>query len=104
MKFLLPLVLCLLTLIPQTNSDRTVALIFGPDPTQRVVISKMQAEFIYGEITGAQKHRQLDAHETRLLAALVIALGTVPNDCDEGQCRAGLCLCDVPEPLQGSNQ
>lgn len=100
---LLPLVLCLLTFLPQTNSDQTVALVFR-DRIEIVKLSEAQTEF---QRLSAVK--TLTESEQSRLVALVIALETVPEpqflprNTDTQAFLANEIRRGVRKPLQGRN-
>jgi hypothetical protein len=71
--------LLVLLLIPQQGPDR-VAVVTGPSPQTVQIMLRADAEAEYARLT---KARRLSEREERMLAALVVALGTIPSTVTE---------------------
>lgn len=88
------LILCLVSLFPQTQSDPEIALILGQELESQQMIRKSQAEGLLRNIEQVP-----EPIREKLRVALTISLGTDPTYCTKGQIDAGLCL-----PEQGSHE
>lgn len=71
--------LLLIAFILLFQEPQTVALVFGPDPVRIEIMEKSEAEVLYTQLQAKQIRMGLEDQETKTLAALVIALGTVPD-------------------------
>jgi hypothetical protein len=68
-----------LTLFPIQSEPEKVALVFGPEPEQIVLMDRYQAEVRFTELQAKQIRLGPDAEEKKVFAALVWALGTLPD-------------------------
>lgn len=84
--------LCLLTLSPQqqiTKPTDTVALVFGPEPRQILIIKKEAAERKYEQLKKELAvNPEPKEEDLKIFAALVLALGTQRQDAVE--CHNGV--------------
>lgn len=83
--------LCLVSFFPQTQNDPEIALILGPESV--VMMKQSQAEKLLKDIDQVP-----ELIREKLRVALVLALGTIPTYCTEGQIDAGLCLPEQGKP------
>lgn len=83
------LILLTASFFPQQSSEQTIPLILGPEPTRIRIVTESEARQRYERLL---KIKQPTEYQRRLLAALTISLGSIPNRCTEGQKYAQLCL------------